>query len=132
MLLAGFEMSCPAQSAKTGGQADVPSLISKLEDKDQRIVLGAAQAFHDQRLFRRAGLDDFRALELWRDGKRKTSKRLAQDKGFDQELAAFVNAARNGAEMPISWRSLVLTTRACLRIEDALASGLPQAVERDV
>ncbi|MFO1270747.1 MAG: glycoside hydrolase family 15 protein [Rubrivivax sp.] len=28
------------------------------------IVLGAAQAFHDQRLFRRAGLDDFRALEL--------------------------------------------------------------------
>lgn len=28
------------------------------------IVLGAAQAFHDQRLFRRAGLDDFRALEV--------------------------------------------------------------------
>ncbi|OYY62861.1 MAG: glucoamylase [Burkholderiales bacterium 28-67-8] len=28
------------------------------------VVLGAAQAFHDQRLFRRAGLDDFRALEL--------------------------------------------------------------------
>ena len=47
MLLAGFEMSCPAQSAKTGGQADVPSLISKLEDKDQRIVLGAAQALAD-------------------------------------------------------------------------------------
>jgi hypothetical protein len=34
--------------------------------------------------------------------------------------------------MPISWRSLVLTTRACLRIEDALASGLPQTVARDV
>jgi GH15 family glucan-1,4-alpha-glucosidase len=28
------------------------------------IVLGAAQAFHDQRLFRRAGADDFRALEV--------------------------------------------------------------------
>lgn len=27
------------------------------------VVLGAAQAFHDQRLFRRAGLDDFKALE---------------------------------------------------------------------
>lgn len=47
MMLAGFEMSCPAQSAKTGGQADVPSLISKLEDKDQRIVRGAAQALAD-------------------------------------------------------------------------------------
>lgn len=31
------------------------------------IVLGAAQAFHDLRLFRRAGLDDFRALELMGD-----------------------------------------------------------------
>ncbi|MBL8305652.1 MAG: glycoside hydrolase family 15 protein [Rubrivivax sp.] len=31
------------------------------------IVLGAAQAFHDQRLFRRAGIDDFRALELMGD-----------------------------------------------------------------
>lgn len=28
------------------------------------IVLGAAQAFHDQRLFRRAGIDDFHALEV--------------------------------------------------------------------
>ena len=27
------------------------------------VVLGAAQAFHDQRLFRRAGVDDFQALE---------------------------------------------------------------------
>ena len=31
------------------------------------IVLGAAQAFHDLRLFRRAGVDDFRALELMGD-----------------------------------------------------------------
>jgi len=47
MSLIGFEMSCPAQSAKMGGQADVTSLISKLEDKDQRIMLGAAQALAD-------------------------------------------------------------------------------------
>jgi GH15 family glucan-1,4-alpha-glucosidase len=31
------------------------------------IVLGAAQAFHDLRLFRRAGVDDFRALEVMGD-----------------------------------------------------------------
>lgn len=31
------------------------------------IVLGASQAFHDLRLFRRAGADDFRALELMGD-----------------------------------------------------------------
>ncbi len=77
---------------------------------------------------RAAVLDDFRQLELWRDGKRKTSKRLSQDKGFDQELAAFVAAARDGNEMPIAWRSLVLTTLATLRIEDSLRSGKPETV----
>lgn len=77
---------------------------------------------------RSAVLDDFRQLEMWRDGKRKTSKRMAQDKGFDQELAAFVAAVRSGEEMPIDWRSLVMTTLATLRIEDSLRSGKPEAV----
>lgn len=67
-------------------------------------------------------------LETWRDGKRKTTKRLTQDKGFDQELAAFIEAARAGKPMPIEWRSIVLTTLATLRIEDALRSGKPEAV----
>ncbi len=73
-------------------------------------------------------LDDFRRLEMWRDGKRKVVKRLAQDKGFDRELAVFVEAAREGREMPIPWRGLALTTLACLRIEDSLRSGKPEAV----
>lgn len=77
---------------------------------------------------RSAVLDDFRQLELWRDGKRKTSKRLSQDKGFDQELAAFVAAVRDGNEMPIAWRSLALTTLVTLRIEDSLRSGKPESV----
>ncbi|MGH9835118.1 MAG: Gfo/Idh/MocA family protein, partial [Blastocatellia bacterium] len=72
---------------------------------------------------RTAALDDFRVLETWRDGKRKATKRLAQDKGFDQELAAFIEAARTGGQTPIAWRSVVLTTLATLRIEDALRSG---------
>ena len=77
---------------------------------------------------RSAVLDDFRQLELWRDGKRKISKRMSQDKGFDQELAAFAAAVRSGSEMPIPWRSLVMTTLATLRIEDSLRSGKPEAV----
>jgi polar amino acid transport system substrate-binding protein len=75
-----------------------------------------------------AALDDFRQLETWRGGKRKVVKRLAQDKGFDRELAAFVEAARGGGEMPIGWRSLALTTLACLRIEESLRSGRPEAL----
>lgn len=77
---------------------------------------------------RSAVLDDFRQLEMWRDGKRKTSKRMSQDKGFDQELSAFVAAVREGSEMPIACRSLLLTTLATLRIEDSLRSGKPEIV----
>jgi polar amino acid transport system substrate-binding protein len=77
---------------------------------------------------RSAVLDDFRQLEMWRDGKRKTSKRMSQDKGFDQELAAFVGAVREGDAMPIDWRSLVMTTLVTFRIEDSLRSGKPEAV----
>jgi predicted dehydrogenase/threonine dehydrogenase-like Zn-dependent dehydrogenase len=73
-------------------------------------------------------LDDFRALEMWRDGKRRGRKRMAQDKGFDRELSAFLQAVSTGGEMPISWRSQVLTTLTTLRIVDALGSGKPETV----
>lgn len=75
-----------------------------------------------------AVLDDFRVLESWRDGKRQVTKRLAQDKGFDQELAAFVAAARAGSAMPIAWRSLYLTTLTTLKIEAALRRGQPEQI----
>lgn len=75
-----------------------------------------------------AVLDDFRTLEVWRGGKRKVTKRLAQDKGFDRELGAFAAAAQGGGAMPIDWRSLVLTTLTTFRIEDALRHGGPEAV----
>ncbi len=76
-----------------------------------------------------AVLDDFCRLEMWVDGKQKATKRLAQDKGFDQELSAFIQAAGSGDEMPIAWRSLVLTTLTTFRIEEALGSGKPRKID---
>jgi predicted dehydrogenase/threonine dehydrogenase-like Zn-dependent dehydrogenase len=76
-----------------------------------------------------AVLDDFCRLEMWGDGKRKVTKRLSQDKGFDQELSAFIQAARSGDQMPIAWRSLVLTTLTTFRIEEALGSGKPRKID---
>jgi predicted dehydrogenase/threonine dehydrogenase-like Zn-dependent dehydrogenase len=76
-----------------------------------------------------AVLDDFRALEVWAGGKRKVTKRLAQDKGFDRELDSFVAAIQSGGEMPISWPSLLLTTLTTLKIEDALRHGGPEPVQ---
>jgi predicted dehydrogenase/threonine dehydrogenase-like Zn-dependent dehydrogenase len=75
-----------------------------------------------------AVLDDFRALEMWREGRRRGGKRMAQDKGFDREISSFLQAALTGGEMPISWRSQVLTTLTTLRIVDALGSGRPETV----
>ncbi|QQS44834.1 MAG: bi-domain-containing oxidoreductase [Acidobacteriota bacterium] len=74
-------------------------------------------------------IDDFRALEMWRDGKRKVSKRVSQEKGFDLELRSFIEAVKSGSGMPIAWDSLVLTTLTTLRIEDSLRSGRPEKIE---
>ena len=75
-----------------------------------------------------AALDDFRVLELWRNGKRSVTKKLTQDKGFEQEIMAFAEAVKTGYEMPIRWESLVKTTLTTLRIEDSLRSGKPETV----
>lgn len=75
-----------------------------------------------------AVLDDFRKLTLVRGGKRKETRRLSQDKGYDQEVAAFIQAVRGGGEPPIPLRSLVATTRATFAMEESLRTGLPVAV----
>ncbi len=74
-----------------------------------------------------AVLDDFRELTVSRGGKRKSTKKLSQDKGFDEEIAAFLAAVKDGT-MPISLASLTATTRATFAIEESLRTGLPVAV----
>lgn len=76
-----------------------------------------------------AVLDDFRELTISRDGKRKSVKKLSQDKGFDEEIAAFVAAVKSGATHPIPLASLVATTRATFAMEESLRTGQPVAVD---
>jgi predicted dehydrogenase len=119
--------------------ADTLSIIVKLSDgsvgninyfangdrrlpKERIEVYGNGQA---------AVLDDFRALEIYRDGQRKVVRRLRQDKGFAQELAVFANAVRTGAPLPVEWRSLFLTTQTTLKIEAALRSGQPERLSNE-
>ena len=58
-----------------------------------------------------AVLDDFRALETVRDGRRKMIKK-AQDKGWYGEWVAFAKAIRTGSEPPIPYDQLVGVTKA--------------------
>ncbi len=121
---------------RSSAGADTLSVIVKLSDGSVGNInyfANGDRSFPKERIEvygggRTAALDDFRTLETWQEGKRKATKRLAQDKGFDQELSAFIEAARTGGQAPIAWRSVALTTLATLRIEDALRSGQPEEV----
>jgi predicted dehydrogenase/threonine dehydrogenase-like Zn-dependent dehydrogenase len=72
---------------------------------------------------RTAVLDDFRSLELRQDGKQRTIRKSGQDKGFDAEIGAFLNAIQTGGPMPISLESQILTTRATFAIEESMRTG---------
>jgi polar amino acid transport system substrate-binding protein len=121
--------------ASTAGE-DTLSILVKLNDGsvgsinyfatgDRGLAKERIEIFGSGRV---AIIDDFRSLETWQDGKRRVVRPSSQEKGFDEELRAFLAAAKSGGEMPISWESLRATTIATLRILDSLGSGRPEAV----
>lgn len=78
---------------------------------------------------RSARLDNFQKTTLW-SGRRPVTKRArgGTDKGQRDELAAFVQAVRGGAPMPIGYESLIATTLATIAVDRSLASGRPERV----
>lgn len=77
-----------------------------------------------------AVLDDFRRLELVRNGRKETvHSRWRQDKGHVGEWAAFVRSLQPGTAPAIRFDELVCSTLATLRIEESLAIGRPVAVD---
>ncbi len=80
---------------------------------------------------RAAVLDNFRSLELLRDGRRRRVRSwLRQDKGHRAQLAAFVEAVRSGGPAPIPWEEIAAVSRAtfavarCLRGPEDRSEGL--------
>jgi predicted dehydrogenase len=77
-----------------------------------------------------AVLDDFRRLELMRDGSKQTIRsRWRQDKGHRGEWTAFAESVRQGRGAPISFDDLVCSTLATLRIQESVATGKRLAVD---
>ena len=85
---------------------------------------------------RSARLDNFRKATVWSGrGKSATKARGGQDKGQRSEMAAFVEACRTGAAMPISVDSLLATTRATIAVRREPAerrAGAGMSAEADV
>jgi predicted dehydrogenase/threonine dehydrogenase-like Zn-dependent dehydrogenase len=71
-----------------------------------------------------ARLEDFRSLELSRNGKTSES-RSQRDKGHRNELHLTLEAISSGGNAPIPFAELVEVTSACLAIEDAISTGQP-------
>ena len=71
-----------------------------------------------------AVLDDFRRLELVRNGRKEAiHSRWRQDKGHRAEWAAFVQSVQRGGEAPIPFEDIVCSTLATLRVDESLATG---------
>ncbi len=68
-----------------------------------------------------AVLDDYRALELIHNGKRRTVKSaFRQDKGHYNEMQAFASAIRAGGQPPIPYEQLVGVTKATFAAVESL------------
>ena len=79
-----------------------------------------------------AVLDDFRRLELVRNGRKSLSRSwLKQDKGHAAEWKAFCESIETGRPAPISFEEIVASTRATIRIVESQRSGREEMVERD-
>jgi predicted dehydrogenase len=77
-----------------------------------------------------AVLEDFRRLELVRNGRKKViASKLGQDKGHRNEWAEFARAIQSGGHSPIGFDEIVMTQLATLALEESRASGQPVAVQ---
>jgi predicted dehydrogenase len=86
--------------------------------KEQLEVLGGGTA---------AVLDDFRTLQVHASaGSKRFGGRLGgQDKGHSAELAAFVDAVRNGTPSPIDPQQAAHVTRVTFAAVESARTGLP-------
>ncbi len=72
-------------------------------------------------------INDFRSGEIYNQGKVRKVKSLG--KGHKEEVQSFLETASKGLEMPISFRSICLTTLTTFKILDSISTGLPQMIE---
>jgi len=75
-------------------------------------------------------LEDFRRLELVRNGRKQiTRARWKQDKGHQAEMQAFVDAITGKTPPPISFEQIVSSTLATLRLQNSCQTGQSLRVE---
>ncbi len=64
-------------------------------------------------------LDDYVSLQITKDGKHK-EQRMAQDKGWKNEMSVFAKSIRTGAEPPIPYEQIIGVTKAAFAAVESL------------
>ncbi len=76
-----------------------------------------------------AVFDDFKRGTLSDRGKSK--KLRGKSMGYQEATETFMNSLKRDGTAPISFKSICLTTYTALKIQDSLATGLPQKISWD-
>lgn len=72
---------------------------------------------------RTAVCEDYRKFCFYRDSRLRSKFLFRQSKGHQEELQAFIAAVTGGKNPPVSFESLVLTTRTTFCIRESLRTG---------
>jgi predicted dehydrogenase len=72
-------------------------------------------------------MEDFRTVTVHQGSKRRLMAGVRQDKGHGAEVAAFLEAVRQGGPPPIEFSSLARTTWATFAAQRSLRTGEPCA-----
>ncbi|NSW52162.1 MAG: Gfo/Idh/MocA family oxidoreductase [Anaerolineae bacterium] len=95
--------------------------VAYLANGDKAFPKEAVEVFQNGTAAR---LDDFRTLELCRNGNRKViHNRLRQDKGHASAWQTFLRAVRIGGEAPIPYRHILGSTQAAFAAMESLRTG---------
>ncbi|GMV37870.1 MAG: oxidoreductase [Fimbriimonadales bacterium] len=76
-----------------------------------------------------AVLEDFRALELYADGKAIKQKAAGQDKGHKAELEMFAELVKTGGEMPVSIEDLAALSLSTFAILSTAPEGVAATLD---
>jgi predicted dehydrogenase/threonine dehydrogenase-like Zn-dependent dehydrogenase len=75
-------------------------------------------------------INDFRSLELTRDGIR-TSAKGRRDKGHNREIQLTIEAMQSGGGSPIPFEELVEVTKACFAVHQSISTGQPVSLQEN-
>ena len=129
-----------AQSLGNAGQYSADNVIATLKFANSTLATISYLANGDKSASKErvevfgggsvAILEDFRHLELVRNGRKKITRiRWGQDKGHKAEMQAFMDALKGKTQAPIPLEQIIGSTLTTLRLKNSCQTGQPLTVD---